>query len=37
MIPIIIETGSAVIDGALDIVVTILEGIGALLGSSDGV
>jgi len=35
MIPIIIETGSAVLDGVLDIVGSILDGLGAMLGSSE--
>ncbi|VFA91942.1 Uncharacterised protein [Nocardia farcinica] len=35
MIPIIIETGSAVLAGVLDIVGSILDGLGAMLGSSE--
>jgi len=35
MIPIIIETGSAVLGGVLDIVGAVLGGLGALLGSAE--
>ncbi len=32
---VIIETGSAVLEGVLDILAIVLEGLGALLGSAE--
>lgn len=35
MIPIIIETGSAILGGVFDIVGAVLSGLGALAGSAE--